>query len=254
MAFDSSIPQKVCLRCGHFQPITNFGKDKQRKDGLNPLCKPCNVNRVREWRERNPEKKKIQSRLEYERNSELIKKRSADWYSKNKDKAAENSKAYRLKNRSIILRKKREYYAENKEIHAGRTRAYYQSHRSEIDIYKREWYDEHKLQISAKGKVYRVTHKDEIRAAKSNSKHTRRARLRFTESFFVPRELIEELYLRPCGYCGLYLENQMQIDHIVPISRGGSHKIGNLITACPSCNMSKGSKMLTEWKHTRRKR
>lgn len=254
MALENVSVNKTCLRCGLQKSTNDFGKDKQRKDGLNPLCKPCNVQRVREWRERNPEKKKAQSRLEYDRNSEAIKARSAKWYSENKERASETSKEYRKKKRFIILRKKKEYYSEHKEQHSARTKAYYLKNKAEIDIYKREWYDEHKQLISEKGKIYRVEHKREIRAAKSNAKHTRRARLKFAKNYFVPRELIEEMYQQPCGYCGVYVEGQMQIDHIVPIARGGSHKIGNLLPACPTCNMSKGSKTLSEWKHTRRVR
>ena len=254
MTFENSSSVKICLRCKSQKSTVHFGKDKQRKDGLNPLCKPCNVERVREWREKNPDKKQAQSRLDYERNAELIKLRSAQWYSQHKEQAAETSKAYRIKNRFTILRNKRKYYEENKERHSENTRAYYEKHRVEIEVYKREWYDLHKEQIASRGKVYRVEHKEEIRAAKSNAKHTRRARLRFAQRFFVPRDLIEDLYSQPCGYCGDYLQGQMQIDHIVPISRGGNHKIGNLISACPACNMSKGSKTLTEWRHGRRKR
>lgn len=251
---DSNENLKTCLRCKSKKNITEFTKDKQKKDGLSALCKPCNVERVREWREKNPEKKKAQSRIEYQRNSELIKRRSADWYSNNREKAAETSRKYRMKNRFIILRKKREYYEQNKTEHSVRTRAYYQNHKSEIDVYKREWYDSRKEQISSRGKIYRIEHKDEIRAAKSNAKHARRARLQLGKSYLVPRKLIEDLYSQPCAYCGVYLDGQMQIDHVVPISRGGSHKIGNLISACPTCNMSKGSKTITEWKFTRRKR
>lgn len=254
LTLEKSSSVKTCLRCKTQKSLDYFGKDKQRKDGLSPLCKPCNVERVREWREKNPEKKQAQSRLEYERNAEQIKLRSAQWYSSNKEQAAETSRAYRIKNRFAILQNKHKYYEENKERHSEKTRAYYEKHRADVEIYKREWYDLNKERLSSKAKVYRVEHKEEIRAAKSNAKHTRRARLRFAQSFFVPRDLIEELYSQPCGYCGDYIEGQMQIDHIIPISRGGNHKIGNLISACPACNMSKGSKTLTEWKYSRRKR
>lgn len=45
----------------------------------------------------------------------------------------------------------------------------------------------------------------------------------------------------PCSYCGAPAEH---IDHIVPLSRGGSGDWDNLTAACAACNMSKGAQSL----------
>jgi 5-methylcytosine-specific restriction endonuclease McrA len=37
-------------------------------------------------------------------------------------------------------------------------------------------------------------------------------------------------------------------DHVYPLSRGGSHGIGNVLPVCRPCNLSKGAKFLIEWK------
>lgn len=49
-----------------------------------------------------------------------------------------------------------------------------------------------------------------------------------------------------CRYCGDEPETP-HIDHIVPVVRGGGNDEDNLCVACPSCNLSKGSKLPGDW-------
>ena len=37
------------------------------------------------------------------------------------------------------------------------------------------------------------------------------------------------------------------MDHLTPLSRGGSHTLENLVPACGRCNMQKGSRTYDEW-------
>jgi 5-methylcytosine-specific restriction endonuclease McrA len=48
-----------------------------------------------------------------------------------------------------------------------------------------------------------------------------------------------------CIYCGS--DKQLEADHILPLSRGGSNAFVNLATACRPCNLSKGSKAVEDW-------
>lgn len=48
-----------------------------------------------------------------------------------------------------------------------------------------------------------------------------------------------------CHYCGAKAGDVLlEVDHVVPSSRGGTNDIGNLVAACPSCNRGKGAKPL----------
>lgn len=49
-----------------------------------------------------------------------------------------------------------------------------------------------------------------------------------------------------CQYCGDE-DGPFDIDHIYPVSRGGSDDEDNLCLACKPCNMSKSNKLVTEW-------
>lgn len=57
---------------------------------------------------------------------------------------------------------------------------------------------------------------------------------------------LRKMRLQPCFYCGAAKSGT--IDHIVPISRGGQHSIGNLVPACRSCNGRKHNKFLIVWR------
>jgi len=50
-----------------------------------------------------------------------------------------------------------------------------------------------------------------------------------------------------CQYCGeKYVTNDLTFDHIVPRSRGGRTMWANVVTACGTCNLAKGSRIPSE--------
>lgn len=48
-----------------------------------------------------------------------------------------------------------------------------------------------------------------------------------------------------CAYCGA--AGDMQIEHVIPISKGGTHAIGNIVPACKPCNDSKRDHEAERW-------
>ena len=56
-----------------------------------------------------------------------------------------------------------------------------------------------------------------------------------------------DLYGNFCFYCGKSIQGTPDIDHVKPLSKGGSNKLKNLRISCPSCNRSKGAKSLNEF-------
>lgn len=48
-----------------------------------------------------------------------------------------------------------------------------------------------------------------------------------------------------CAYCGA--AGDLHIEHVVPISKGGPHAIGNIIPACKDCNFSKTNQDAESW-------
>jgi len=62
------------------------------------------------------------------------------------------------------------------------------------------------------------------------------------------REYLLEKFNRKCAYCGT--ENaKLEIEHIIPKSRGGSNRISNLAIACHDCNQKKDNMTAEEFGH-----
>ena len=65
------------------------------------------------------------------------------------------------------------------------------------------------------------------------------------QGYFL-REYILEKWQRRCAYCGAR-EVPLEIEHIVPKSRGGSNRASNLTLACHACNQRKGQQTAAEF-------
>ncbi|MEM1007698.1 MAG: RNA-guided endonuclease IscB, partial [Myxococcota bacterium] len=60
------------------------------------------------------------------------------------------------------------------------------------------------------------------------------------------REYLLEKWGRTCAYCGVQ-GVPLQIEHMIPKSRGGSNRVSNLTLACAACNQEKGTKTAKEF-------
>lgn len=52
-----------------------------------------------------------------------------------------------------------------------------------------------------------------------------------------------------CAYCGEKPEEgtYLEIEHLTPLTRGGMHRIENVVPACPTCNKKKGQMTYEEF-------
>ena len=95
----------------------------------------------------------------------------------------------------------------------------------------------HKEQVNAGHVRYRKNHPEQRLAI---SRRRRARELGATGNYTVSEWLVLlEYYDQRCGYCGD--GGRMQADHRVPLSRGGSHNIANIIPACGPCNRQKAT-------------
>ena len=60
------------------------------------------------------------------------------------------------------------------------------------------------------------------------------------------REYLLQKWGRQCAYCGAQ-EVPLEVEHIIPKSRGGSNRVSNLTLACQPCNVAKNSQTAAEF-------
>jgi 5-methylcytosine-specific restriction endonuclease McrA len=168
----------------------------------------------------------LQAKTRYADNPEPAKQRASNWRINNPEKKKQNNQ---------------NWIESNREKHLEYQREWARNYRKDNPNYSRR-NDPEYLQS------WRKQNPDKAR----NQKLRRRAREANARSFLVTPKDISKILSNPCIYCKEY-SYQTHIDHIIPISRGGEHRIGNLAAACAKCNTSKHSKFVSEWKLSKKK-
>ena len=110
---------------------------------------------------------------------------------------------------------------------------------------KKKYADNNKEKIAKKKSKYYKNNPDKWRIYTAK----RRAIVKEAETNYISDKEISTLYASPCFYCGE--TERITMEHLIPLSRGGRHSIGNLAPMCESCNKSKNDKLLVEWKSRR---
>ena len=124
--------------------------------------------------------------------------------------------------------------------------------------YRKEYYLKNKERINRRSTEWGRKNKDKRRITKKrwalkNKEHInfltkqRIYRLKGAEGRIVKSDVdnLFETNNGKCYYCNINASKS--IDHVIPISRGGTNYLNNLVPVCISCNSKKGAKLLSEW-------
>lgn len=159
-------------------------------------------------------------------------------------KARTQQKVYRMANREKIQATYRRIYQERKHLYKATSNRWRLANLEEINarqrqLNKTEAYRSQRRQMWANKPI------EQRRAISAQRAHNRRARLRAVEYETIDRPAIIERDNSTCYLCGkVLLPDEITLDHVIPISKGGSHTTNNIKVACLSCNCSKGNRPL----------
>jgi 5-methylcytosine-specific restriction endonuclease McrA len=198
---------------------------------------------VRKWREANRE-------LE---NSRAKERRASD-----PEKTRERNRRYRITHRENVLAAHRRYKAAN----PNKDRAYYLANRDSLCEKTREkhknnpavrrqaalrWAKKNHEKHMEAVKRYKNTAKGKASSRRGASK--RRAAKTNTRGDEVSLSFIGLLLSEThCAYClQITAPAQREIEHVQPLSKGGTHTEDNLVMACTHCNRTKHATDALTW-------
>lgn len=213
---------------------------------------------------RDPEKRKAICRRYYLRNKETLREQSRD--SQRRRRTTPQYREYLQRTRDERAEYKRQQRAkagadtygprELIKLHAAIKRAgrlpsvarlvyeqqreHWREHPSDRDEFLRQYAQWRHHWNYAMSLTYRLYHR-------SKSKK-RKAQQRGSTAFLLSPDQLWRRWVdfnHTCAYCGA--GGDLQIEHVIPISKGGEHHLGNIVPACQRCNFSKGKADALTW-------
>lgn len=211
-------PEKSCAECGQaFKP-----------SGTSKTCsKTCSALLAKRH-------KSERNRLYHETvRKEGLVRTFTDWSVDKKKILAENAKKRRAADPERSRQINRASRIRNIDKNRARCSAWQKANPDKVALHRKSDYQKH-----------------EDRFRRNDLKRKMRAR----ETGMDPKDIAraQELLTRhgnACAYCEGSVEGKRNrhIDHVIPISRGGSDTLDNIVVACAPCNRNKSDRMPLEW-------
>lgn len=239
-------PLKRCTKCGAELPATTdyFYPHPTAANGLHPQCKACQRAARKQY---------------YAANREAVLAHQKQYDALHLEEKRARDEQWRRRNKAYISEKNRQYREQHRDSLNAYTREYHDAHKDRLNAMSRRYYRATLPIRLAQAREYRLSHseqrarwqRDYYRKNASRLSVFARVRAMWKRAGDgVTAEDVERQYLRQegfCYWCSCVLQ-EFHVDHVIPLSRGGSHDPGNIVVACPSCNQSKHAKLpYSEW-------
>lgn len=159
------------------------------------------------------------------------------WYLRNREKVLERAALRYRANPKEKIAKSKQYRQQNREKERAWAARFRAKNRDAINKKNKERYRKDKEKILIR--LHESYHKR--RAAKLNSLGNP------ASIAYWMKEIRTKPFVR-CHWCGTKVSGRkIHFDHIIPLSRNGTHTIGNLCAACADCNLSKNARLIPNW-------
>jgi 5-methylcytosine-specific restriction endonuclease McrA len=142
-----------------------------------------------------------------------------------------------------------------KECQKAHSREYSVAHPEWRSEYNRRWQEENRDYVLAQRAITAESKRASNRAWKRShhemvnaSTRTRKAVIRGCTGTHTADDVLAQFERQNgrCYWCGCRL-GPYHVDHVIPLSKGGSNGPENIVASCPPCNLSKNAKMPSEF-------
>jgi 5-methylcytosine-specific restriction endonuclease McrA len=141
----------------------------------------------------------------------------------------------------------REWYASNTQRHKKASVAYAKSNRERLREAKRRNEAANRERVRERHEAWKIANPEAVRVSALFSRMNRRAEKFGVASYFISVNDRRALLAGRCAVDGCHDDN-LQVDHIIPLSRGGVNAIGNLQILCRSHNRMKANRTWMEFR------
>lgn len=244
-------PIKQCKGpCKQTLPATSefFAKKKANKDGFHSTCRVCkrvsDAEYARRYRktERSQAYQKEYSKQAYQEHRDEKLAYQKEYTATHHEQKADYGKRRYEGHKDRFIQRNKSYYATHREQSNAQSAKYREAHPDTIKANQQRWMKENAERVQH----YRQR-EDRRLAGRAHSSH-RRA-LKKNSPLAHTAQDIEQQKTRQKGKC-YYCHKKFadfHVDHIIPLSRGGSNGPDNIVVTCPTCNLSKNDRLPHEW-------
>lgn len=226
---------KRCAQCQQIKTAADFPKARREKDGLKSYCKECGKRWRADWYKRNAEREKAKVIAYREANPDKV----AEWRGITRQRHGEKYGAQRLAR----------YHERGDENRAARRERYATdaAYRDMILTSQAKAYRKNPEPMKQRVRQFREQNRDLYRLWGNNY----RARRANADGECTPEEWqgILAYFDRRCAYC-LRPESEtgtLAMEHMLPLSRGGTNHPDNIVPGCKPCNSSKSDRTPMEF-------
>jgi len=217
---------KVCSRCGEVRNVSEYRTQiRNNKIYYHKVCRLCIALYNKERLATNGDTIRAASKRYRDRHKEEIKIKAAEWRSNNKEHVKEYNLEYQKSNPDLVSASCRNWRVNNIDVvHAGQ-KAYRDANKEKTSARNREWSNSN--------------------PQKNRERYHRRRALKLGAVGSFSSDSIDRMYIfqeARCACCGVELCGKYAIDHVYPLSKGGTNDVMNLQLLCKSCNCIKGAK------------
>ena len=221
------MPKKRCSKCKEEKGTSEFHKRSSSKDGLYWQCKECCSEGKRRWRQEHLERAREYDHRWRQEHLEQARERHCRWNREHPERMREITRCW-------------------VQEHPEQKRRWRQEHAEQVREARRRWNREHLEEERERQRRWAREHPEKARRAEA----LRRARKASAPGSFTREDIRRQYEVQNglCFWCSEPLNNDFDVDHVIPLTRGGTNWPQNLVCACVQCNGSKNNRLAyTEW-------